>query len=150
MELVLRFFAYRQIGEFKAGLNKISEFLDLFIIRGNNFESTLYEEYRKMFESTISFLWDTLESGAFTVLGSSRRPTKIVYDPLMFIANSPDVVPYYTNLIANKVVLREELRTMYEKNQELFSGRRTNFKDTQDRNHCMSEAFTIAIAKSKP
>jgi hypothetical protein len=37
VELVLRFFAYRQIDEFKAGLNKISEFLDLFIVRGNNF-----------------------------------------------------------------------------------------------------------------
>lgn len=32
VELVLRFFAYRQIPSFKAGLNKISEFLDRFMI----------------------------------------------------------------------------------------------------------------------
>ena len=37
VELVLRFFAYRKIGEFKAGLNKISEFLDRFIVAGNKF-----------------------------------------------------------------------------------------------------------------
>lgn len=37
VELVLRFFAYRQIHVFKAGLNKISEFLDRFMIEGNCF-----------------------------------------------------------------------------------------------------------------
>jgi hypothetical protein len=150
VELVLRFFAYRQIEEFKAGLNKISEFLDLFIARGNKFAPTLHEEYRAMFDSTVAFLWDALGTESFTVLESSKRPTKIVYDPLMFIASSTDVAPYYTALVANKGVLREELRVMYEKNKELFSGRRTNFKDTQDRNRCMSEAFVAAINKTQP
>jgi hypothetical protein len=150
VELVLRFFAYRQIGEFKAGLNKISEFLDLFIVRGNNFVPTVHDEYRRMFESTVSFLWDALGTKSFTVLGSSsKRPTKIVYDPLMFIANSTDVVTHHTNLIEKKEVLSNELRTMYKNNKELFSGRRTNFNDTQDRNRCMSDAFASAIAKVK-
>jgi hypothetical protein len=147
VELVLRFFAYRKIGEFKAGLNKISEFLDRFIAKGNKFPEKGLTEYRLMFEATIDFLWDVLGNEAFTVLAPSRqRPTKIVYDPLMFTVNSPDVVSRYADLIANKAVLREELRAMYERNQDLFSGRRTNFKDTQDRNRCMSETFAAAIA----
>jgi hypothetical protein len=117
---------------------------------GNNFPTEGLEEYRSMFEVTVGFLWDVLENEAFTVLDpSKRRPTKIVYDPLMFAANSSDVVPHRANLIANKAVLRRELKAMYENNQELFSGRRTNFKDTQDRNRCMSEAFAAAIAKTK-
>lgn len=150
VELVLRFFAYRKIGEFKAGLNKISEFLDRFIVAGNKFPKEGLEEYRSMFEATVDFLWDVLEGDAFTALDpSKRRPTKIVYDPLMFVANSPDVVQQRSKLVRKKAVLREELKVMYEKNHALFSGRRTNFKDTQDRNRCVSEAFTAAIAKAK-
>jgi hypothetical protein len=149
VELVLRFFAYRQIGEFKAGLNKISEFLDLFIVRGNRFEASLLANYRAMFESSVSFLWDVLEGEAFTALGSSKRPTKIVYDPVMFVANSTDVIPYREKLVAKKAILRGELESMYKANQALFSGRRTNFKDTQDRNRCVGEAFAAAIAKTK-
>lgn len=150
VELVLRFFAYRKIGEFKAGLNKISEFLDRFIVVGNKFPKEGLAEYRAMFESTIAFLWDVLEGDAFTVLApAKRRPTKIVYDPLMFAANSPEVVPHRANLVAKKDVLREELKRGYESNQELFSGRSTNFKATQDRNQCVIAAFTAAIARTR-
>lgn len=149
VELVLRFFAYRQIDEFKAGLNKISQFLDLFIVHGNAFAPALLVGYRAMFESTVSFLWEALGVESFTVLGFSKRPTKIVYDPLMFVANSAEVVPHRSKLIAKKDALRSALNAMYKANHELFSGRRTNFKDTQDRNRCVSEAFAAAIAKTK-
>lgn len=150
VELVLRFFAYRKIGEFKAGLNKISEFLDRFIVVGNKFPKSGLKEYRSMFGATIDFLWDVLEAEAFTVLDpAKRRPTKIVYDPIMFAANGPDVVPHRAALVAKKAVLRGELKAMYQKNHALFSGRRTNFKDTQDRNRCVSEAFVKAITKAK-
>ncbi|WP_240358597.1 DUF262 domain-containing protein [Myxococcus vastator] len=149
VELVLRFFAYRQLDEFKAGLNKISEFLDRFIVRGNRFPDSLLAEYRSMFEATVGFFWDVLEGEAFAVIGSSKRPTKIVYDPLMYVANSPDVVPHRAKLVAKKAVLRAELKAMYVKNEALFSGRRTNFADTQARNRCVNEAFAAAIAKTK-
>lgn len=149
VELVLRFFAYRQIDSFKAGLNKISEFLDRFIIEGNRFSDTLLGEYRAMFESTVEFLWNALEAESFCVIGASKRPTKIVYDPLMYVANSAGVVPHRAKLIAKKGILRAELAAMYEQNQALFSGRRTNFADTQNRNRCVSEAFAAAITKTK-
>ncbi|MBK9132805.1 MAG: DUF262 domain-containing protein [Betaproteobacteria bacterium] len=148
VELVLRFFAYRQITS-KFNLNKISEFLDRFIVKGNNFAPPLLTEYKAMFEATVAFLWEVLGTDTFTVLGSSKRPTKIVYDPLMFVASSADVVANRAKLVAKKAVLRGELGAMYKTHHELFSGRRTNFKDTQDRNRCMSEAFAAAIAKTK-
>lgn len=149
VELVLRFFAYRQIDSYKAGLNKISEFLDSFIIEGNRFTRDLLGEYRAMFESTVDFLWKALDAESFCVIGASKRPTKIVYDPLMFVANSVDVVPHRAQLIAKKEVLRAELAAIYERNQPLFAGRRTNFADTQNRNRCVSEAFAAAITKTK-
>jgi hypothetical protein len=147
VELVLRFFAYRQIPSFKAGLNKISEFLDRFMIEGNRFPAPVIAEYASMFKSTVAFLWDALDAEAFCVIGSSKRPTKIVYDPVMYVANSADVVAYRTQLVARREVLRTELATMYQQHQALFSGRRTNFADTQARNLRVSEAFTAAIAK---
>lgn len=150
VELVLRFFAYRQIGDFKAGLNKISEFLDRFIVAGNKFPKNVLEAYRSMFKETVDFLWDVLETEAFTVLKPSRRrPTKIVYDPIMFVASSPDVKSHYAKLKAKKSVLREELMNMYRREAALFSGRRTNFGDTVARNKCVYDAFEQAITKSK-
>ncbi|OWQ47809.1 hypothetical protein CDL60_08670 [Roseateles noduli] len=148
VELVLRFFAYRQIREFKAGLNKISEFLDLFLVRGNRFTIKVLGEYRLMFESTIAFLWESMGAEAFTLLNAgARRATKIVYDPLMYIANSPAVVPHHAALVENKGLLREELTKMYVASGDLFSGRRTNFADTQQRNAQIGAAFAAAIAK---
>ena len=148
VELVLRFFAYRQIREFKAGLNKISEFLDLFLMRGNRFSDKVLGEYRVMFESTIEFLLGALGTESFTLLNAgSRRATKIVYDPLMYIANSPAIVPHHAALVENKELLRDELRKMYVANGDLFSGRRTNFADTQQRNALIGAAFAAAIAR---
>lgn len=149
VEMVLRFFAYRQIGSFKAGLNKITEFLDAFIVEGNRFPAALLGQYRTMFESTVEFLWSALETDSFCLVGTSKRPTKTVYDPLMFVANSDAVVPHRAQLIAQKDVLRAELAAMYKNNQALFAGRRTNFPDTQSRNRCVSEAFAAAITKTK-
>ncbi|WP_198956122.1 DUF262 domain-containing protein [Archangium sp. Cb G35] len=149
VELVLRFYAYRQIDLFKAGLNKISEFLDRFIIEGNRFPESLLTEYRSMFEATVAFLWDALEAESFCVIGTLKRPTKIVYDPMMYVANSPGVIPHRAKLIARKDLLRSELAAMYKQHQALFSGRRTNFADTQARNLRVSEAFAAAIAKTK-
>jgi hypothetical protein len=152
VELVLRFFAYRQIGSFKAGLNRISELLDKFITRGNSFPASGLMEYRALFEATVHFLWEVLETDAFTTLGTSRskRPTKIVYDPLMFVASSPEVSPHHSALMSRKEVLRSELTTMYEQHGALFSGRRTNHSDTLSRNDCVREAFGAAIAKISP
>jgi hypothetical protein len=84
---------------------------------------------------------------AFCMIGSSKRPTKIIYDPMMFAANSANVIPYRAQLVAQKEILQSELVLMYQKDKLLFSGRRTNFKDTQDRNRHVIEAFTAAIQK---
>lgn len=148
VELVLRFFAYRQINVFKAGLNKISEFLDLFLIKGNRFPSDLLQIYREMFDSTIAFLWKVLGADCFTLLEpSKKRATKIIYDPLMYVANSPAVISHQPQLILHKEVLREELQKMYAANTELFAGRRTNFADTQQRNQQVGAAFAEAISR---
>ncbi|MFH8776484.1 DUF262 domain-containing protein [Streptomyces sp. NPDC017958] len=147
VEVVLRFFAYRHIHRSKSGLNKISEFLDNFLSQGNKFTVSILTEYENSFNATIDFLYDCLGVEAFSVLTETKqaRPTKIVYDPIMFIANAPDVVAARSKIVANKAALRRALISMYAADQErsrpAFSGRRTNNADIAVRNRAMRAAF---------
>jgi hypothetical protein len=147
VELVLRFFAYRHIEKSKAGLNRISDFLDSFLREGNDFQSSVLTKYEEYFIETIDFLYDCLSTDAFTVISSGRhpRPTKVVYDAIMFVANSPDVVQARAKISANKTILRDTLATMYSEDsvspQPSFAGRRTNNSDISSRNRAMRTAF---------
>jgi Protein of unknown function DUF262 len=147
VELVLRFFAYRHIQKSKAGLNKISDFLDSFLREGNEFSPEVLTKYENIFIQTIEFLYDCLGTDAFAVISDDKqlRPTKVVYDAIMFVANSPDVVLARTKIRANKTVLRDALVAMYAKDrgspQPSFAGRRTNSSDISSRNRAMQAAF---------
>lgn len=155
VELVLRFFGYRHIQRSKAGLNKISEFLDGFLNHGNKYGPDVLSGYETAFISTIDFLYECLGQDAFAVLSEHKnvRPTKIVYDPIMFIANSPDVVDARPDFVANKGQLRNALLEMYARDQQhprpSFSGRRTNSADISLRNGAMRAAFDNALRQIK-
>lgn len=149
VELVLRFFAYRQIDTFKAGLNKITEYLDSFLFQGNNFPKPVLNSYSALFTSTIEFLWNALGVNAFTLLGHSKRPTKIIFDPLMHVASTSRIQTCYELLLRDKSVLVEELTETYATQKELFSGRRTNYADTMARNACLYKSFERAIEKAR-
>jgi hypothetical protein len=151
VELVLRFFAYRQIGSYPSGLNKISAFLDRFLIEGNQFTEEILEEYRRMFAGTIELLWGLFGSKAFCPLsreGKPRgRPTKIVYDPLMYAASRCWTVGATQRLLSGKEVVLGEIRAMYEANADLFAGRRTNAADISPRNRAVANAFQRALVQ---
>lgn len=153
VEVVLRFFAYRHIQRSKAGLNKISEFLDGFLRDGNKYPRNILTQYEGAFNNTIDFLYECLGADAFSVLSSTKhsRPTKIVYDPIMFIANAPDVVAARPSIIADKAALRDALIKMYADDQRssrpAFSGRRTNSADIAIRNKAMRAAFDSVLKR---
>lgn len=151
VELVLRFFAYRQIGSFPGGLNKITELLDRFLIEGNKFPASVLRAYRTMFEQTILLVWNVFGSKAFCRLDGRGKPrgraTKIVYDPLMFAASHHSQGPLHSVLVERRDVLLAQLGLMYEKHGELFGGRRTNSVDVAERNARMTEAFSAALKK---
>lgn len=146
VELVLRFFAYRQLPSFKGGLNKISDFLDKFLMEGNKrFSPALLTELENMFLSTIDFLWEVFETKAFCVQGQSVRPTKTIFDPIMYVSNEDEILSQRPLLIQHKERVLAEARAMYSRDQELFSGRKTNFADTKARNSCVREMFRKVI-----
>lgn len=147
VEMVLRFFAYRQINDFKAGLNKITEFLDTFLPQGNRFDSSMLKEYEKIFSETITLLWRIWGNQAFCIPGTSKRPTKIIYDPLMLAASSSTVRSAAESLIREKETVKSIIAAAYSEEKELFSGRRTNFSDTVARNEKLRMAFAKAVWK---
>ena len=147
VELVLKFFAYRHIQRSTAGLNKINDFLDNFLREGNKFPAHVLSAYEDGFLQTIDFLFECLGADAFAVISDRKhpRPTKIVYDPIMFVANSPAVVLARPKIRANKTVLRDALLAMYTADrgrpQPSFAGRRTNSSDILNRNKAMWATF---------
>ena len=147
VELVLRFFAYRHIQRAKSGgLNKISEFLDGFLESGNRFGRLILDAYDQKFNDTINFLYECLGEEAFSVIAAKpSRPTKIIYDPIMYAANSPDVVKTWPQIVKRKEVLRQALANMYAADRAnprpSFAGRRTNSSDIVDRNAAMKAMF---------
>lgn len=151
VELVLRFFAYRQISTFKAGLNKISEYLDRFLIAGNSFDPVIISEYRAMFEESVDFVSDVIGPDGYCARSSnqSHRPTKIAYDPLMYAVNSAQVRPHHELLAKHRELFLEFLDNMYRDNAQLFSGRKTNYADTLTRNQVVLDSFVKAIAAAQ-
>lgn len=153
VELVLRFFAYRHIQSSKTGLNRISDFLDEFLLVGNRYAADVLRAYEVMFVETIDFLFECLGIDAFAVItdGKLPRPTKIVYDPIMFVANAPEVVQARQRICANKEILREEIGAMYDRDRARtppsFAGRRTNNADIQVRNKEMYVAFSNVLRR---
>lgn len=151
VEIVLRFFAYRHLSNRDMGLNNISMFLDRFLAEGNKFSDTVLHEYREIFEATASLLWEVLGEDAFCRIRDGKngqeRPTKIVYDPLMWVASRYAKGDKREVLLKTPAVLRKRLATMYGKHKDIFAGRRTNANHVRERNHLMEKAFVDVIAK---
>ena len=88
-ELVLRFFAYRQLDKWQG--NTLENFLDEYLKEGNaNFDETVLNGLTKIFEDTIQFAYELFDKKAFWLHRNREnnwfhyeRPTKILYDPLM-------------------------------------------------------------------
>lgn len=149
VELILRFFAYRQLQSFPGGFNGVTAFLDRFLIEGNKFGDDLLSKYQGLFENTISFLFEILGKKAFYRMTSNsklnNRPTKILYDPLMYVASQYSQGPSRDELIAGKKLLIQELKNMFSKNSALFGGRRTNPVDIRARNKCLADVFQLTL-----
>jgi len=142
VELVLRFFAYRQIMSWPSGLNEIRLFLDRFLIEGNKFKPEILSGYKKMFESTISFLSELFGNKAFWRMKNNKQsggPTKIVYGPIMYVSSRYSRGSDRDTLLSRKEVLIERINRI--KGDDIFGGRRTNTSDMNLRNKSVVEIF---------
>lgn len=129
-ELVLRFFAYRQIDQWQG--NTMEYFLDEFLKKGNEiFNDKVLKGLKEIFEETVKFAYELFEKKAFWLHRNREekwfhyeRPTKILYDPLMqVLANN---LHQREKLLDKKKEILDGLEKFHKNNYDSFKGRDTN------------------------
>lgn len=145
VEIVLRFYAYRHLAKFSQGLNRITDFLDEFLVRANKFPEETLADYKNLFQENIKFWYKIGGSTAFQVQGSKRHFSKIAYDALMY-ASSALQPEQRSALLDNPQVVRSAIEDMYRNHVAVFRGRRTNTADAHQRNGYAIEALGAALS----
>lgn len=133
VELVLRFFAYRQLSQVQQG--RLSDFLDEYLRQGNRFPSVVLENLERLFIETSDLVYAVLGERAFYLLRKKRngewvsyeRATKVLYDPLMYAFGQ--YVGHKDALIGKSPEIRSGLDDLYRLHVDAFEGRSTNQQD---------------------
>jgi hypothetical protein len=144
VELVLRFFAYRQRIEHQDG--PLKTYLDQYLQKGNLFPPNVLIQLTDLFERTIKLVYELYSEKAFwlqrrrrNTWGWYRRPTTVLYDPLMFVASKyldkSDILTSKRKQLINQTIL------MYHENYEEFEGRYTNRENLRKRNELFDNLF---------
>lgn len=129
VELVLRFFAYRQRLELQKG--SLESYLDFYLEKGNYFSEELLNKLKVLFTDTIKLAHDLFGDKAFflyrhrkTGWGWFERPTTVVYDPMMYVLS--EKLSNKAQLIEQKDEIDHELIEFYKQHYNNFEGRNTN------------------------
>jgi len=133
VELVLRFFAYRQMSAAEQG--RLRDFLDTYLKLGNLFSIDVLRQFEELFIETSDFVYQVLGERAFFLLrkrkngkwGWFERPTKVLYDPLMYAFSKH--IQHKQMLISKTPEIRNKLEEMYKSQADTFEGRSTNQQD---------------------
>lgn len=144
VELVLRFFAYRQRKTLQKG--SLESYLDFYLEKGNYFSEELLSKLEILFLDTIKLAFDIFGEAAFflyrkrkTGWGWYERPTTAVFDPMMMSLSeriaSKDV------LIEKKDDIKSGLVEFYKQYYEKFEGRNTNPSALEERDIRFNEFF---------
>jgi hypothetical protein len=148
-ELVLRFFAYRQIDQWQG--NTMEVFLDEFLKKGNEqFNEEVLNNLKTTFNDTVEFAYNLFEEKAFWLHRSREdkwfhyeRPTKILYDPLMQVLannlNSKEII------LAKKQEITKGLEAFHKEKYEAFKGRDTNKTKVIDRIEILNDYINSFI-----
>lgn len=125
VELVLRFFAFRQLDKFE---NNLNNFLDVYLNNANNYSFDLLTQLKRLFLETIDFaytlfdghpfrLWSTKNNRQF----SSKFAVRTIYDPLMQVLSQ-----YLSkkNILLNKrITIQQDYISFLIEHEDDFSGK---------------------------
>ncbi|MEE4355069.1 MAG: DUF262 domain-containing protein [Desulfococcaceae bacterium] len=140
VELVLRFFAYRQ----RIDLQKstLENYLSTYLQRGNtSFSETTINNLKTLFEKTISLVYQVFREKAFRK--KQNRPLIAIYDPMMYAFSQ------YTD-ISDKVLrhsekLRKGVKKIYNDYPEKFKGDAKGLKDVRERNELFEKLISDTL-----
>ena len=149
VEYVLRFFAMRQLEGYSQ--RKLSEFLDFYLNKANQFDDNLLENLKRIFEETIELAYDLLGECAFymyrkrTMKGERAkwswysRTTTTIYDPMM--QSLSKLIKKKKILLSHKTDVRKEIKEFYKAHYDVFEGRNNNKSDIEQRIVLLDEFF---------
>lgn len=130
VELVLRFFSYRQRRSLQKGLT-LEAYLDRFLEKGNLIEDTALNEMAELFIKTIQLTFDIFGPTAFWMYrkrqekwGWYQRSTTAIYEPMTFSISK--FLKHAEILKSKSAQIQNELVGFYKDNYEDFEGRNTN------------------------
>ncbi len=140
VELVLRFFAYRQRIDLQKGT--LENYLSTYLQRGNtSFSETTINNLKTLFEKTISLVYQVFREKAFRK--KQNRPLIAIYDPMMYAFSQ------YTD-ISDKVLrhsekLRKGVKKIYNDYPEKFKGDAKGLKDVRERNELFEKLISDTL-----
>jgi hypothetical protein len=143
VELVLRFFAYRQLADIEQG--RLRDFLDYYLKKGNLFSEEVLGKLEQLFVETSDLVYAILGERAFFLYRRRRngmwtwfeRATKVLYDPLMYAFSK--YIVYKDALIDQKPEIESGLEDLYRTQADAFKGRSTNQQDIFKRMKILEE-----------
>jgi len=149
VELVLRFFAYRQRLNLQRGALKI--YLDDFLRYGNKWPQDVFDNLEKLFTETIELVFDTFGETAFWLYRESngswkwrKQPSVLVYDPLMYVFSQH--LDDRSLIIEKREEFKSDIEEFYKNNYDDFGGRSTNLSDIEKRNRLLDDFVENIIA----
>ena len=128
VELVLRFFAFRQIEKWTD--NYIKKYLDEYLILGNEFLEDTLKNLEKCFKETIDIIYEIMGESAFRLWKVSRdgnevkqvsKPTKVLYDAFMLAFCQ--YLEQTEKIYEKKDKIRDEVKKIFIEKSELFTSR---------------------------
>lgn len=144
VELVLRFFAYRQRKALQKG--SLESYLDIYLEKGNYFSEELLSRLEILFLDTIKLAYEIFGEAGFylyrkrkTGWGWYERPTTAVYDPMMMSLSQR--LSSSKTLISKKNEISEKMIEFYKDHYEKFEGRNTNPSALEERDIRFNEFF---------
>lgn len=151
VELVLRFFAYRQKHRLQKSGESLASYFDRFLREGNQFPDGTLDDLAALFERTIDLTERLLGTGAFYLFRKRMRageeswawresPTTTVYDSVMFSLSL--LLEREEELLERSEDIRAQLSDFYKDNYETFEGRNVNPKALMEREERLIEYFS--------
>jgi len=145
VELVLRFFAYRQRSIHNT--NTLSRYHDNFLNYGNKLSPEVLVGMTQLFEGTVDLVEKLFHEKAFWLLrqrgkGKLRwrqHATTVVYDPLMKVCSQ--YLNRSSELIAKAESLQKRRIELFSTETELFGGRAVNPAKLEKREKALQNLF---------
>ena len=119
VEIVLRFFAMRQLNNF---VGSLVGFLDDNLKLLNKYDEEQLRQLETIFISSLEKAYYLFGSNAFKLYkdGEWTSPLRMIYDPIMLALSNIDVSFERIDSIEDRVI---KLKQFYEQNTDLFSGK---------------------------